>query len=71
MTDSDVPHSDPSREHPTPLEERAARGSRKAFLQVLDRVPSAEPVEGDELPEELREDGSYASHSAIHPRTEP
>jgi len=43
-------------DRPTPLEKRASRGSRKAFLEVLERVPSAEPVEGDELPEALREE---------------
>lgn len=32
------------------LEERASRGSRDAFLQALDKVPSARPLEGDELP---------------------
>ena len=36
------------------LEERAARGSREAFLEILSRVPSGPPVPGDELPEELR-----------------
>lgn len=35
------------------LEERASRGSREAFLDVLSRVPSGTPVKGDELPEEL------------------
>lgn len=38
------------------LEERAARGSRSAFLEVLSRVPSSAPVEGDELPDELMEE---------------
>ena len=37
------------------LEERAARGSREAFLEILSRVPSGPPVPGDELPEELRD----------------
>lgn len=37
------------------LEEGAARGSREEFLQVLSRVPSGEPVEGDELPKESEE----------------
>jgi hypothetical protein len=32
------------------LEERASRGSREAFLEALDKVPSARPLEGDELP---------------------
>ena len=36
------------------LEERATRGSREAFLEILSRVPSGPPVPGDELPEELR-----------------
>lgn len=36
------------------LEERAARGSREAFVEILSRVPSGPPVPGDELPEELR-----------------
>jgi len=31
------------------LEQRAARGSRDAFLEALSRVPDAEPEEGDEL----------------------
>ena len=35
------------------LEERAARGSREAFLEILSRVPSGPPVPGDEVPEEL------------------
>lgn len=35
------------------LEERAARGSREAFLEVLSRVPARPPLPGDELPEEL------------------
>lgn len=34
------------------LEKRAERGSKEAFLDVLSRVPSATPVEGDDLPEE-------------------
>ena len=33
------------------LEERAARGSRKEYLRILDKVPNAEPDPGDELPE--------------------
>jgi len=33
------------------LRERAARGSREAFLRALDQVPATEPVPGDELPE--------------------
>ncbi len=37
------------------LEERASHGSREAFLEALERVPSARPVEGDELPEALRQ----------------
>ena len=36
------------------LEERAARGSLEAFLEILSRAPSGPPVPGDELPEELR-----------------
>jgi hypothetical protein len=35
------------------LEARAARGSRKRFLEALDRTPSAPPAPGDELPEGL------------------
>ena len=35
------------------LEERASRGSRRAFHEVLKRVPSVEPVVGDELAEGL------------------
>lgn len=31
------------------LADRAARGSRKKFLEVLEKVPSAEPNSGDEL----------------------
>ena len=31
------------------LADRAARGSRKKFLEVLEKVPSAEPTSGDEL----------------------
>ena len=31
------------------LEERAARGSREKFLEVLDKVPQADPDPGDEL----------------------
>ncbi len=33
------------------LEERATRGSRDAFLEVLSRVPDVAPTAGDELPE--------------------
>lgn len=33
------------------LEERGSRGSRRAFREVLKRVPSAEPAAGDEVPE--------------------
>ncbi len=36
------------------LEERAARGSRKAFLEALGEVPAARPIEGDELPKGLK-----------------
>jgi len=32
------------------LRERAARGSRRAFLDALGEVPDAEPIPGDELP---------------------
>ena len=32
------------------LRERAARGSREAFLEALDEVPATDPVPGDELP---------------------
>jgi hypothetical protein len=35
------------------LEERAARSSRDAYLEILSRVPSRPPDPGDELPEEL------------------
>ena len=38
------------------LEDRASRGSREAFLDVLDQVPSSTPVEGDELPEGMKND---------------
>lgn len=34
------------------LEARAARGSRKSFLEVLSRVPEASPMPGDELTSE-------------------
>ena len=37
------------------LEARAARGSRRGYLEALSRVPDAPPVEGDELPEGLEE----------------
>lgn len=33
------------------LEERAARGSREAFLDALSRIPNAPPVLGDEVGE--------------------
>lgn len=36
------------------LGERASRGSRKAFEQVLARVPSGAPLPGDELPAVVR-----------------
>jgi hypothetical protein len=36
------------------LEERAARGSREAFLEALNRTPSGPPMPGDELPEALK-----------------
>jgi hypothetical protein len=39
------------------LEERASRGSREAFLEVLRRIPSGPPAPGDEIPEELRAGG--------------
>ena len=39
------------------LEERAARASREAFLEVLSRVPSGPPVSGDEIPEQLNTPG--------------
>jgi len=32
------------------LKERAARGSREAFLRALDQVPAAAPIPGDVLP---------------------
>ncbi|MEX2465959.1 MAG: DUF6290 family protein [Gemmatimonadota bacterium] len=32
------------------LKERAARGSREAFLRALDQVPATAPIAGDELP---------------------
>jgi hypothetical protein len=32
------------------LEERASRGSRKAFLKALESVPSGPPLPGDERP---------------------
>jgi hypothetical protein len=38
------------------LEERASRGSRRAFREVLKRAPSVEPVVGDELAEELEDE---------------
>lgn len=40
------------------LEARASRGSRKAFREVLKRVPSVQPVAGDELPEGSSEEKS-------------
>ena len=39
------------------LEERAARGSREAFLEVLRTIPSGPPVPGDEVPEGLKPKG--------------
>ena len=36
------------------LEERAARSSKEAFREILSRVPSGQPVPGDEVPEELQ-----------------
>lgn len=39
------------------LKERAARGSRKAFLRALEEVPAAEPIPGDELPPGFRAAG--------------
>lgn len=38
------------------LRDRAARGSREAFLDALNDVPDAEPMPGDELPQGLNED---------------
>jgi hypothetical protein len=35
------------------LEQRAARSSRDAYLEILSRVPSRPPDPGDELPKEL------------------
>ena len=32
------------------LKERAARGSREAFLRALEEAPDVEPIPGDELP---------------------
>ena len=32
------------------LDERAAKGSREAFLRVLDKVPAVEPAAEDRLP---------------------
>lgn len=40
------------------LEERASKGSREAFREVLKQVPSLEPVNGDELPEKLKDEQS-------------
>ncbi len=37
------------------LEDRAARGSREAYLEVLSRVPSDAPTEGDEMPDGTKE----------------
>ncbi|MFC1662442.1 toxin-antitoxin system HicB family antitoxin [Gemmatimonadota bacterium] len=34
------------------LEERAARSTREAYLEILSRVPSRPPDPGDEIPEE-------------------
>jgi len=40
------------------LKERAARGSRDAFLRALEEVPDVEPIPGDDLPPEPgRDDG--------------
>jgi hypothetical protein len=39
------------------LEERSARGSREAFLEILSRVPSVAPVPGDEVPAGLGPSG--------------
>ena len=36
------------------LEARAARGSRKRFLEALANAPDAKPLPGDELPQGLR-----------------
>jgi len=36
------------------LEARAARGSRKRFLEALAKAPDAAPLPGDKLPEGLR-----------------
>ena len=36
------------------LEGRASRASREAFLDALEKTPSAPPVAGDELPDELK-----------------
>ena len=34
------------------IAQRAARGSREAFLEAMAAVPDAPPVPGDEMPEE-------------------
>jgi len=39
------------------LRDRAARGSREAFLDALNDVPDAEPMPGDELPPDMDADG--------------
>jgi hypothetical protein len=36
------------------LKERAARGSREAFLRALDQVPATGPIPGDELPADFK-----------------
>jgi len=38
------------------LRERAARGSREAFLRALEQVPGNDPIPGDELPEGFNPD---------------
>ena len=37
------------------LEQRAARGSREKFLQILDCVPARPPLKGDALPPDMAE----------------
>jgi hypothetical protein len=39
------------------LEQRAGRASREAFLEALNQTPSGPPVEGDELPNEVKRKG--------------
>lgn len=39
------------------LEQRAGRASREAFLEALDQTPSGPPVEGDEIPNEVKRKG--------------